>query len=367
MCLTGVITNAQNWIQANGISNKTVRTIIPFNSDTLLAGVENEGIYISYDNGTNWEQFALFGESVYSLIKIDSFIIAGTYGNDVYKSTINNTQWVNISINNLVINNLVIRIDTLFACTYNLSGPGAIYFSLNKGSSWNQFASTPPYAYLDIDFDSQGRAFVATPNGAYYTDNQSSWTTTSGVGGTIRTATYLGNDSVIYGGDMGVFLSTNNGISGQVLTDINAGSVHLLNDTLYVALSSGGLYYSPSTDSTWISLNLDNQVYSLIKSNGKLMAGTPEGVYTLSGQSSQIGYFNNPSTINIYPNPVIDILYIENPKNEDFIAEIFNSNGQLLVTCSVNKSVNMSSFDAGTYYYRISNTENAYSGKIVKE
>ena len=76
----------QVWISSNGIEDKLVRSIVSYSSDTLLAGVDDAGVYISYDKGINWSQFALDGETIYSLIKINNTILAGTYDNEIYKA-----------------------------------------------------------------------------------------------------------------------------------------------------------------------------------------------------------------------------------------------------------------------------------------
>ena len=192
-------TNTQNWISGIGISDKIVRDIIEYSEDTLLAGVDEDGIYISYDNGSHWVQFALQGETVYSLIKIGTSVLAGTYGNDIYKTVSIDSTWKSVSINGLVINALKLYKDTVYACTYGLSGPGSVYISSDTGNTWIQYITTAPYAYLDIDFNLNGRVYVATPFGAYYSDNRSPWTQTTGNSGTTRTVNYLGNDSIIYG------------------------------------------------------------------------------------------------------------------------------------------------------------------------
>lgn len=368
-CLIGIITNAQNWVQSNGISNKTVRIIISYNTDTLLAGVDNEGIYITYDNGTNWEQFALDGESIYSLIKVDSNIIAGTKGNDLFKSTLTNTQWENITIDDLVINKISLYNDTLYACTYSLTGPGAIYFSADTGATWTQYATTPPYAYLDIDFNSRGRAFVATPNGAYFSDNQSTWVKTTGFGNTVRTVNFIGNDSLIYGDDMGIYISTDDGVSGQKLSGIGAGTIHYLNDTFYVATSGSGLYYSSNIGSDWTNLNINEYVLSLLYVNGMLIAGTSEGVFMLSNIPANM-YDNKAISHNIqlFPNPVTDILYIDNLENEVCRVDIYNSTGKLILRIKDKSVINLSGLESGIYFYKTYlQYDNCNTGKIIKE
>jgi hypothetical protein len=364
ICLLGTAVNAQNWIQSSGISDKIVRTIIVYNSDTLLAGVDFEGIYISYDNGSNWEQFALNGESVTSLIKVDSIIIAGTR-HAMYKSTLTNVNWENIINDDLWIDKLTLHNDTIFACTDD------VYFSADTGATWNQYGPTTilPYAYLDIDFNSQGRAYVATPTGAYFSDNQSAWIQSIGFGSTVRTVNYIGNDSLIYGDEMGIYLSTDNGVSGQEVSGIGPGSVHYLNDTFYVATSGSGLYYSNYIGSNWTDLNLNEYVLSLLNVSGKLIAGTPNGVFVLSNSLTNISHkITITHNVQLYPNPVTDILYINNHGTELRRVDIYNATGKLILRITDKNEVDVSGFKAGIYFYKIySQNGNLQTGKIIKE
>lgn len=364
ICLLGTAINAQNWIQSSGISDKIVRTIIVYNSDTLLAGVDFEGIYISYDNGSNWEQFALNGESVSSLIKVDSIIIAGTRHN-MYRSTLTNVHWENIINDDLWINKLTLHNDTIFACTDD------VYFSADAGATWSQYGTTTitPYAFLDIDFNSLGRAYVATPTGAYFSDNQSAWIQSIGFGSTSRTVNYIGNDSLIYGDEMGIYLSTDNGVSGQAVSGIGAGSVHYLNDTFYVATSGVGLHYSSSIGSNWTDLNLNEYVLSLLNVDGTLIAGTPNGVFVLSNSITNISDKITVShNVHLYPNPVTDILYINNYGAEVRRVDIYNTTGKLIIRSTDKNEIDVSGLKAGIYYYQIySQNDNFQTGKIFKE
>lgn len=366
--LIGNIASAQNWIQSSGIANKIVRTLIPYNGDTLLAGVDNEGIFISYDNGINWNQFALNGQTVYSIIKVDTSIIAGTYGNDIYKSSINNIFWQNIPIANLVISKLAINNDTLFASAY--PGPGGgIYYSINNGNTWASFPSIPTNASLDIDFNSHGRIFAATPVGSYYSTNQSPWVQTTGFGITTRTVKYIGNDSLIYGTDSGIFLSTNNGGSAQKLIGITQGSVFYINDTIYIApvFGGNGLFYLPNITSNELSLNLNKQIYSLINSKGKLIAGTDYGVYILSDFPTNIIEKSFSDELRVFPNPVSNKLFLENFNDENFNVEIYSLEGQLILKEISNNSINTSKIKPGIYFYKIYSENKSAFGKIIKD
>lgn len=365
----GVFVYAQNWIQANGIADKTVRTIISCNADTLLAGVDDEGIFISHDNGENWENFALSGETVYSLVQIGNSIVAGTEGNDFYRAETLDASWDNVLINNdLVISTLSFDHDTLFACTWGDTGPGAVYFSADTGKTWAQFGTTPPYAFIDIAFNSNGRAYVATPVGAHYADNQSSWVKSTGFGGTVRTVDYIGNDSLIYGTEEGIFLSSDNGVSGQALEGIDNGvSIHYQNDTFYATMVGFGLYYTNKIGADWLSLDFDKYVLSLLKVSGKLLAGTPEGIFFLADPPDHISDQVRSSDMEVFPNPVTDRLYIDHHDMDIDKVDIIDTSGQLVLESTGSKAVDVSSLNPGIYFYRILTLERSYAGTLIKE
>lgn len=356
---------SQNWVAAEGIPSMSVLTIIKYNHDTLLAGVFLEGIYISYDNGYNWSQFALDGESVYSLIRIGDNLIAGTDGNDIYKTQFLETPFENIYINNLAINSLTINDDILYACTHGALGPGAVYTSIDNGDTWSQFSDTPPYAFLRIDFDNSGRTFVATPFGAYYSNDGSSWSQTSGLFGTTWSVAHLGNDSIVYGDDFAAFLSTDNGVTSQVLDDFDNGRIFYIDDTLY---SAGTL---PDLSSDWSVgwQSLDDLIQyknSLIKNNGHLIAGTSNGVFLkFIGGASNI---NDPDlfNFNLFPNPTNNFIYFTDINSNNFLIEIIDLNGKIELVSS-DSEIDVSFLSNGLYFYRITIGKESFLGKFIKE
>jgi hypothetical protein len=361
--------NAQNWTSANGVSNY-VWTIISYNDDTLLAGVYEEGIYISYDGGNNWSDFALPGENIYSLIKIGNTILAGTEGNDIYKTTSLGSSWQNIYIDNVAVYSLSYKNDILYACAGAVTGPGGVYASLDTGNTWNQYGSTPPYTFFDIDFSPNGRAFVGTVMGIYYSDNQSPWVQTYPPGqDNSFSLVYLGNDSIIYGFTGHIYLSIDNGISAQQIENLscagNEGYVFYIEDTIYAATSID-LLYSPDHCAQWISLGLSKKVYALIKHDGFLIAGTDEGIYINSGDPTIVENKSAFKDYKLFPNPTRGMVYIRNLDSETFNIEIININGQIEKTTN-NSMINLSDLSSGLYYYRLQVNERTYFGKIVKE
>ena len=351
----------QTWTSASGIQDKIVRSLAVYNADTLLAGVDNDGIYISYDQGENWTQFSLQGESIFSLLCIDRTVIAGSEDNNFFRLSNIQTSWEHIPVSDLTVYNMKLHKDTIFACTWGYSGSNAIYSSADTGKTWNQWGSTLTGAYLDIDFSSNGRTFVATSQGVHYSDYQSDWTKTTGIGGTTRSVQFLGNDSVLYGTDDGNSISVDNGISAIQTNYSEPGIIFYLDNAFYLLWSS--LKYTNNINTPWTSLNLNKSVHSLIKIENKLLAGTAEGIYYYENPTN-INSISNPSHCNIYPNPVQDFLYIDLPNSETFNFILYNSTGQLITTGN-HSPINLQGYMPGLYFYTIKSGNNVYNGRLL--
>lgn len=355
---------SQNWTPAIGTENKIVRSIIVYNGDTLLAGVDNEGLYISYDQGENWSQFALLGESIYSLLCINQTLVVGTEYNDFYRSTDIQSHWEHIPLSELTVNTIRLHNDTIFACTWGSIGPGALFTSVDTAKTWNQWGYTPPYAFINIDFDLSGRTFVSTPFGAYYSDYQSDWIQTTGEGGTIRSVHYIGSERLVYGSDFGTFISGNNGISMTESNYSEPGEIFFLDNEFYLA-ASYDLKFTDNINTPWVSLNLDKFVLTLIKFGDKIIAGTDEGIfiydYTTSLISNEFSDY-----INVYPNPVKDFLHIDFKNQQKFTFYLYNSTGHLVLFTN-NSKINFQNLNPGIYYYRIEINDRTLFGKLLKK
>lgn len=362
MILASYICKSQNWNLMNGSSDLDVSDIIEYNEDTLLAGVDNNGIYISYDGGSFWSPYALQNETVHSLIKIGNSIMAGT-DNGIFKSNMINSQWNNILSNNLVVSTLKVNNDTVFACSYSTTGPGAIYISVDTGSTWNQYGTTPPYAFLDIDFNPDGRIHVATPYGAYYSENQSPWILTSGNGTTTWSVTYIENDTVLYGTGIGIYLSTDNGVSSDKLDNISGRSTFYINDTIYVA-TDGELKYSNNLNQNWSSTGLFETVNILTKIGQEFFAGTTSGIYTNSLITRTDESIRR--SVRILPNPITSVFRIIGIESSKLTVDIYNISGQKIFT-SHKLNNDISQLESGIYFVRINQKNNLISKRIIKK
>jgi hypothetical protein len=366
--------NSQTWHSVYELEGKTVRSIIKYNTDTFLAGIDGEGIYISYNKGDSWTQLALESEDVWSLISLGNAVIAGTYENDFYRAKDLNSEWEHVQVSdefeeepviNLTINSLNLHNDTVYACTYGSSGPGFLYTSADTGKTWiNQWGHTAPYAYLDVDFGTDGRVFVATPFGGYYSDNKSPWVYITGSGTTLRSVCFLGNDSLIYTGDMGTWLSVDNGVSVQEFNNISAFLIFEMGGKFYAA-TGYDLRYTSNFNSDWSSLGLYKNVLTLVSIEDKLIAGTDTGIYIYDIPSG-ITHFENQNNFRLYPNPARDYLSVEIKNLDAFKMYLYNSLGDLVQTIETSP-FNIKGFKPGVYFYQLQFADLICSGKIIIE
>lgn len=75
----------------------------------------------------------------------------------------------------------------------------------------------------------------------------------------------------------------------------------------------------------------------------------------------------NIATPNIFPNPAKDNIRIQNV-SESTLVSIFNMQGKEIFSKNVrnNETINISSFSPGIYFFRVSNNQSNWTGKLIK-
>jgi hypothetical protein len=362
------ICKADNWKSGIGISDFSVNSIIEYNIDTLLAGTENNGIFISYDKGNHWTQFSLKDETILSLLKVGKTVIAGTDNSDIYKADSINSKWNKITINNLTIYSIKLHNDTIFACGGGTLGPGSIYTSTDTGKTWHKYNTTPPYVYLDIDFSLSGRTYVTTSFGAYYSDNQAPWILTKGdLLSAIWTVSYIGSNSIIYGNHNYIFLSTNNGVSAQYLNSLG-GRTFFIDDTIYI--TGLNIMYSSDLKKDWDTIPINKSINTLSKIQNILFIGTTTGIYygtKTDSTTESITIINNinKNMIKIFPNPTTGIFEIIGLKDELLNIEFYNLTGcRILESKSLINDI--STMKNGIYFLKVKYRNKILITKLIK-
>ena len=188
-----------------------------------------------------------------------------------------------------------------------LSGFGSdhLFKTLDFGSTWVSIDNGLP--------DLPGNAIIVNPNN---------------------------RDQLFYGNDVSVYMSNDSGLSWEVF-DAGLPNASIVMD-IKIALED---------NSIWIATH-GNGIYK--RSLEDLSVGTES--------LSQI------ETLNIYPNPVIDIINIKNVFNSESAKyEVIDHLGRHLLQGQVlNNQIKVSSLPQGNYVIRISTTNKLYTGKFVK-
>ena len=111
----------------------------------------------------------------------------------------------------------------------------------------------------------------------------------------------------------------------------------------------------------------ENGEYSVIVSaNPCATVSSKKFVYSVHTGLSNV----KNQVINIYPNPVINDLFIKTP-SEKSVIKIYSLQGSLLKTVAAyqsNDQIDLSSLQSGVYLVKISGSDGkVYTGKFVKE
>ncbi len=222
---------------------------------TMCAGTEGRGVYISYDGGVSWRAMGLAGMSVLSVvIAPGGTVYAGTSGRGLWISNDGGVRWqvVHPSMDQAHVPNLAVTAEgTVWALAY-----GSLYVSEDKGRSWR---STGPPRF-------EGLSMAVEPQ----------------------------EGEVIYiGGRLeGIAVSYDGGKSWRIMgdelsrTDITCLAVDTLEPTTaYLGTKGDGLYKTTDGGYTWLPASKDvgrRVVSSLVQDPHHpqtLYAGTLHGVY----------------------------------------------------------------------------------------
>jgi hypothetical protein len=373
------------WVQNSGTAGLNVRAFAVSN-DTVYAGT-GTGVLMSTNNGTNWTAIntGLKNTSIYSIVKNDTLLYAGTYSGQnsgIYVSSNSGVNWTNA-------NNGLPSGTSFYALAASAGGlvyagtTVGLYATSNLGGVWNLensgMASYPSTNALAVNGNyvyagtSYGGVFVSTNNGA-------NWTASSDMANTVVLSLAM-NGNNIYAGTLGsgLYLSTNNGANWTLLGLTYMGQINAIaasGKNLFASgySSAGNFFFSTDNGADWTLANTglaDPFVQALALVGNTLLAGTSgNGVFSrhiseLLGTPSQKP---NPLpasfTLNQnYPNPFNPSTAIRYslPQAAVVTLKVYDLLGREVATLvNENKAAGnyTVSFDAaklssGTYFYKL--------------
>ena len=197
------VTLHAGWEESKQIFQNGIATCFVISGDTLFVGNDIDGVFLSTDNGKNWSETGLKGQTVRSLFIFNAHLLAGT-DNGVFMSSDNGITWSQQNAENIIVSSFASSGSVLFA-----GSTKGVFVSTNYGTDWTQTGLTNEQTYgLTV---SDSNLFAATDSIVYYShDKGTHWIQTGLTGHRIHCLTVL--DRYLFAGtDSGVFLSTNNG------------------------------------------------------------------------------------------------------------------------------------------------------------
>lgn len=229
-----------------------------------------------------WQPYSgPYGENIFQIKKFNLTLFVGT-DQRAYKSTNNGLNWDTISINGGVI---FINTDVNNNIIY-MSNKG-VYRSINNGLTWNQIH------YLDINsmaINSEGHIFIGYSNVLFRSlDFGNNWEMKP-VGNILRVYNIkIDNLNNIYvASDSGIFISSNNAQSFQKISNLQAYSIHKIENNILLIGTQDGKIYKKNGNNELLVKNIGKRVNSFIElENSVILAATNGyGVYSSSNISN---------------------------------------------------------------------------------
>jgi hypothetical protein len=256
----GLSANAQ-WKQS-GLGSMQV-SCLAVSGSNIFAGTQEDGIYLSTDNGNSW---TLLNSSIntWSLAISGSNIFAGTQNTGVYVSTDNGNSWNTGSdsnstgLPNNTVKSLVIKGDTILAGTY---GGDGVYFSTNNGGNWTAIGTGLTYTYVFSVAVHGNNIFAGTAGEGLFltTNNGSTWNAVNNGFSSTATVYVMATkgDTIFAGGDMGLYFTTNNGNSWtpvNILTNYDVKSISIKGSNIIIGTIEGA-YLSTDNGASWADVH----------------------------------------------------------------------------------------------------------------
>ncbi|PWT97444.1 MAG: hypothetical protein C5B52_13855 [Bacteroidetes bacterium] len=402
------------WTRIDKLPSSAVYTIYKKDS-TLFAGGDDI-VYISKDNGKNWDSTSKIPglKPVDGLIVYKHELYVSSFGYGAYKSSNMGQSWVNIENNILpYISQFKEWRGNLYASTL---GDGMSLLDSVTHDRWINFNNGLSDLSLNVYcLNGNERALIAGTlrNGIFdrYAGNSAGWDEDYIVGRVFPTEGFYeiatGHDSLFMAGFKNFYMSTDDGQSWKTIgSPLNSGTSTIIdaNEALIVGRNTvtddnNTIYYylrKDSLDKPMVPFSEVDHVftYRMILSANKMWAATSNGLFYmglegLPGISESVDNNNSDSNAdstassraavvvgNIYPNPAANFcqLSVVFPKPAELTASIYDQNGKRIHVVYAHQKFNRGRFDlsfmmlnysSGPYFLNLSVDSQVFVRKII--
>lgn len=291
------------WQTAGALNCGKITSLLLY-GNSLFAGTDTGGVFVSANNGGSWApaDSGLSNLKIRVLAASGSTLYAGTYGRGIFRSTDNGHFWtgVNTGLTDTFVSALASRGDTLYAGVHggrvdtgSATGyNGKLFFSADNGTSWSLVLHKQPYMFTTL-FPTNSFLFAGTDGLGILasSDHGASWTeANNGLPYVFIWAFATINNNLLASifdpgcDDGGVFRSVNNGASwgfanaGLIYGDVRAFATN--RGIVFAGIHENGVWYSTNNGDLWAPFNVgysDTGALALAVSDSLIFAGSEAG------------------------------------------------------------------------------------------
>ena len=335
------IDQGETWTQINTIASGNITSIHFINSNIGFFTTSDGEIFQTLNKGLDWtEKFThILGINGIDFRNTSIGIAVGDNGN-IFKTLDGGDNWINLGSQSIYrLNDITFLNDSLVLAV----GPAGSYLlSTDDGENWLQKNTNSNETFFAIEKRNNSKASIVGTNGTYCEFDESNLSI-----GEILKIDIAGHwlkdihiirkedgstKSIIVGFNSSLYIE-NEGFKIQDINFVtNLNSVHFYNDTIGIVCGSNGKIYRT------------------------ISGGVPYSINNLTQM-----------TLNLYPNPAENMLYIEESKKYKTI-NIYNTFGQLIrVKEIINNQIDITGIRKGNYYFTLQSSNKFVSGRFVKK
>lgn len=335
------IDQGETWTKINTAASGNITSIHFINPNTGFFTTSEGEIFQTLNKGLDWtEKFThTLGINGIDFKNTSIGIAVGDNGN-IYKTLNGGNNWSNLGSQSIYrLNDITFINDSLVLAV----GPAGSYlFSTDAGDNWIQKNTNSDETFFAIEKRNNSKASIVGTKGSYCEFDESNLS----IGEILKidiAGDWLKDIHIIQkedGSSKGIIVGFNSSLytenNGWKIQDIdsvnNLNSVDFFDDTIGIVCGLNGKIYK-----------------------------TISGVFSASTNNlSQI-------TLNIYPNPAENMLFIKANKNYKTIT-IYNTFGQLiLVQPLINNQIDISAITKGNYFITLQYLNGVVSGRFTKK
>jgi hypothetical protein len=277
------------WEPISGLPNVPIKDILTYKDKVYLAA-EGVGIYVSSDNGDNWDQLnnGITTNRVSCIAVVDTVLLVGTTDtNGVFRSTDKGYHWKRSS--DSLWDRKVVMFSVDGNIVYLLTEVGTIFYSTDYGQIWWQIKTAEIESLVTCIAASNGKLLAGTSSGQILLteDKGNTWLDigTKLIFSPINSLLW-DSENIYCGTEMGLFFSSNMGKDwfqrNSGIKNPRISLIRKVNNVLVAGTRSVGIFFSLNQGQSWIDFNEgipEMSIISLANDKFYIYAGTEFGSF----------------------------------------------------------------------------------------